>query len=69
MFESDLNTFYLTLDVDGYFKNMKISCVLLLRNIISSFIYKDEIMRDIRKEVSKIGPVVKMVDYEKNIYI
>jgi hypothetical protein len=69
MFESDLSTFYLTLDVDGYFKNMKISCVLLLKNIISTFLFKDEIIKDIRKEVSKIGPVVKIVDYEKNIYI
>ena len=69
MFETDLNTFYLTLDVDGYFKNMKISCVLLLKNMISSFIYKDEILRDIKREVSKIGPIVKMVDYEKNVYI
>lgn len=41
MFEFDLNTFYLTLDIDGYFKSMKISCVLLLKNIISNFMVKD----------------------------
>lgn len=69
MFESDQSTFYLTLDVDGYFKNMKISCVLLLKNMISSFLFKDEILRDIRREVSKVGRVVRMVDYEKNVYI
>jgi hypothetical protein len=69
MFETDLNTFYLTLDVNSYFKDMKVSCVLLLNNVISSFAFKDEIMRDIRREVSKVGPIVKMVDYEKNVYI
>ncbi len=69
VFETDLNTFYLTLDVDGYFKSMKISCVLLLKNIISSFMVKDEILKDIRKELSKVGPVVKMVDYSKNVYV
>ena len=48
---------------------MKISCVLLLKNMISSFIFKDEIMRDIKREVGKVGRIVKMVDYEKNVYI
>ena len=37
--------------------------------MISSFIYKDEIMRDIRREVGKVGRIVKMVDYEKNVYV
>lgn len=69
MFEFDLNTFYLTLDIDGYFKSMKISCVLLLKNVISSFMVKDEILRDIKKELSKVGPIVKIVDYNRNLYV
>ena len=31
MFEFDLNTFYLTLDIDGYFKSMKISLCASLK--------------------------------------
>lgn len=48
---------------------MKISCVLLLKNIISNFHVKEEIMKDLQKEIKKIGPIVKMQDYERNVYI
>ena len=30
---------------------------------------KDEILKDIRKELSKVGPIVKIVDYDKNLYV
>jgi hypothetical protein len=36
LFEKDPHSFYLTFDTDGFFRNMKISCVLLLRNIVTS---------------------------------
>jgi hypothetical protein len=35
-FEKDSSSYYLTFDTVGFFKNMKISCVLLFRGIISS---------------------------------
>ena len=34
--EKDLHSHYLTFDTVGFFKNMKISCVLLLKGIISA---------------------------------
>ena len=36
LFEKDPYSFYLTFDTIGYFKAMKISCVLLLKNIIAN---------------------------------
>lgn len=35
-FEKDFSSYYLTFDTVGFFKNMKISCVLLFRGVISS---------------------------------
>lgn len=49
LFEREPHSFYLTFDTVGYFKKMKISCVLLLRNVISSQGDKDFIKDDIRK--------------------
>jgi hypothetical protein len=48
---------------------MKISCVLLLRNIISSSGDKEFIKEDIKREVSKIGRITRFVNKDKNIYI
>lgn len=36
LFEKDPHSFYLTFDTNGFFRDMKISCVLLLRNIMNS---------------------------------
>lgn len=36
LFEKDLHSHFLTFDTIGFFKSMKISCILLLKNIISS---------------------------------
>lgn len=36
LFESDIHSHFLTFDTVGFFKNMKISCVILLKNIIYS---------------------------------
>jgi hypothetical protein len=51
LFEKDLHSHFLTFDTVGFFKTMKISCVLLLKNIISSQSEKELIKEDIRKEV------------------
>lgn len=48
---------------------MKISCVLLLKNIISSQAEKELIKEDIRREVEKIGKIIKIANKDKNIYI
>jgi len=36
LFESDINSHFLTFDTVGFFKSMNISCVILLKNIIYS---------------------------------
>ncbi len=53
----------------GYFKKMKISCVLLLRNIISTAGDREFIKEDIKREADKIGKITRYVSKEKNIYI
>lgn len=35
LFEKDLSSSYLTFDTVGFFRNMKISCVLLIKGVIS----------------------------------
>lgn len=49
LFEKDPHTFYLTFDTEGYFRNIKISCVLLIRNIIKSQSDKTFVRQDILK--------------------
>ena len=41
----------------------------MLKNIISNFMVKDEILRDLKREIGKVGSIVKILDYEKNVYI
>lgn len=48
---------------------MKISCVLLLRNIISTVGDREFIKEDIKREADKIGKITRYVSKEKNIYI
>lgn len=36
MFEKDIHSHFLTFDTVGFFQTMKISCVLVLRNVINS---------------------------------
>lgn len=69
LFEREPHSFYLTFDTTGFFKKMKISCVLLLRNIISRNEDKEFIKEDIKKEVSKIGRITKYKNKDKNLYI
>lgn len=49
LFEKDLSSFYVTLDTVGLFKNMKISCVLVLRNVVTSLSERDFVVNDIRR--------------------
>ncbi len=49
LFEKDPYSFYLTFDSVGYFKAMKISCVLLLRNIVANQNEKEFVKADIKK--------------------
>ena len=69
LFEKNPHSFYLTFDTVGYFKNMKISCVLLLKNIIQSQTDKEFVKKDIQKEVEKIGRITQFVSKDKNIII
>jgi hypothetical protein len=48
---------------------MKISCILLLRNIISVQGDKDFIKQDIKKELSKVGAICKIATKDKNLYV
>jgi hypothetical protein len=48
---------------------MKISCILLLKGIISLPSEREFIKQDIRKELEKIGPISKIVTKEKNLYV
>jgi hypothetical protein len=69
MFEKDLHSHFLTFDTVGFFQSMKISCVLVLRNVISTPSEQEMIKEDIRREVAKIGPLTRLVSKEKNIYL
>lgn len=49
-FES-LDDMYVTFDTEGFFKNKKISCVLVLKNIIPIGANKDNILKDVVSQV------------------
>ena len=51
LFEKEPHSFYLTFDTDGYFRNIKISCVLLVRNVIQTASDKTYVRQDILKEL------------------
>lgn len=61
VFEKDLNSFYLTFDTVGFFKPMKISCVLLLRAVIPQVNADAQFVKqDLKKELEKVGKVLKI---------
>ena len=60
---------YLTFDTDGFFKNKKISCVLLLKGIIPVGANPDITLKDIKTQVEKIGPLVRTTHKNQNIYL
>ena len=68
-FKRDLNEFYATFDTVGYFRNKNISCVLSLRNMIPIGSNIEMVLKDIRKEVEKVGPLVKLTHRGLNIYL
>lgn len=67
-FES-LDEMYMTFDTEGYFKNKKISCVLLLKGIIPTNVSTQSVVKDVKAQVEKIGPLVKITHKSQNIYI
>lgn len=67
-FES-LDEMYMTFDTDGFFKNKKISCVLLLKNILPLTTNIETIIKDIKTQVEKIGPLVRITHKNQNIYL
>lgn len=42
---------YMTFDTDGFFKNKKISCVLMLKGIIPMSSQIEPILKDIKTQV------------------
>jgi hypothetical protein len=60
---------YLTFDTDGFFKNKKISCVLQLKGIIPIGSTPEQIVKDIKTQVEKIGPLVRTVHKNQNVYL
>jgi hypothetical protein len=69
LFEKEPHSFYLTFDTEGYFKNIKISCVLLLRNLIQIQADKSFIRQDIMRELEKVGRITRDVVKDKNMYV
>lgn len=69
MFEKDIHSHFLTFDTVGFFQTVKISCVLVLRNVISSPSEQELIKEDIRKEVAKIGPLTRLLSKDRHIYL
>ena len=70
-FQKDLNEFYATFDTDGFFSTKKISCILLLKDIIpASYINNPSyIIGDIKEQVQRIGPLQRITHKNTNIYI
>lgn len=68
-FEKDLDSYYLLMDVNGHFKNHKISCVLHLRDIIPAKLDPEYIKRDLLDQLGKIGKVVRTVHKNQSVFI
>lgn len=60
---------YLTFDTEGFFKNKKISCVLQLKGIIPMGVNIEQILKDVKTQVEKIGPLVRTSHKNQNIYL
>lgn len=59
----------MTFDTDGFFKNKKISCVLLLKGMLPLTSNIDPILKDIKGQVEKIGPLVRITHKNQNVYL
>ena len=64
-----MNEFYLTFDTVGFFKDKKITCVLLLRSVIPQGANAKATIDDIRKQVERIGKITRMAHHGLNVYI
>ena len=60
---------YMTFDTEGFFKNKKISCVLQLKGIIPMGLNPEPILKDIKTQVEKIGPLVRTAHKNQNMYL
>ena len=68
-FEKDYESHYALLDIHSFFKNLKISCVLQLRNIIPLSVDPEVIKKDILVQLERIGKVVRSVHKQQNVWI
>jgi hypothetical protein len=50
-FSNDMESFYMTFDTVGFFKNHKISCVLMLKNVAPRNVSDEVTTRDLRREL------------------
>jgi hypothetical protein len=59
----------MTFDTEGFFKNKTVSCVLLLKGIIPVTANVEAVIKDIKTQVEKIGPLVRTAHKNQNVYL
>lgn len=69
LFEKDLNELYATFDIEGFFRDKNITCVLLLRGVIPNGANVKATLEDIKKEVCRVGPVSRIAHHGCNVYL
>lgn len=57
------------LDINNFFKNLKISCVLQLRNIIPLSVDPEIIKKDLLSQLQRVGKILKTVHKGQNVWI
>lgn len=68
-FEKDYESHYALLDIHSFFKNLKISCVLQLRNIIPLSVDPEVIKKDLLSQLERIGKVLRCVHRQQNVWV
>ena len=48
---TNLESYFTTFDTVGYFKNLKISCVIVMKNIIPQTVDSEVILNDVKREL------------------
>ena len=69
LFEKDLSSSYLTFDTVGFFKSKKISCVLLIKGVISLQSEREFVRRDMATQLEKVGRISSIMAKDRNIYV
>jgi|JI10StandDraft_1071094.scaffolds.fasta_scaffold2122397_1 hypothetical protein len=59
----------MTFDTEGFFRNKLVSCVLLLKGIIPATANVEAVLKDIKNQVEKIGPLVRTTHKNLNVYL